>query len=293
MRLRNIPPLRGLCKDEVLRLRQAVSRLEQEKSCLVRRNELVEAELERLNVQAHERLMARVRDPVAVYPAPAHAHRVTDGADSCYAASQRPAALLCVPGILPVRCHVSVAGLGCVLLHKVVHRVRAWPHNRISLGGAAHLLCLNRSHRSSARMLPSVDPHPVPRNLGRPNFAALPAVSPASTPTLRRKNAQAYNSASPSPHPDAFPRLVQTSDLVETPFSASRFPRAPLCGGGSFFGKVFEFHPMHGKGNIMCCEEDNTEAFKIEHDEGRRHKLICLHEEKEEEVEATVEDIRG
>jgi len=49
-----------LSEDEVLRLRQAVSRLEQEKSCLVRRNELVEAELERLNVQAHERLMARI-----------------------------------------------------------------------------------------------------------------------------------------------------------------------------------------------------------------------------------------
>jgi hypothetical protein len=92
---------------------------------------------------------------------------------------------------------------------------------------------------------------------------------------------------------DAFPRLVQTSDLIKTPFSASRFPRAPLCGGGSFFGKVFEFCPMHGKGNIVHCEEDNTEAFKIEHDEGRRHELICLHEEKEEEVEATVEDIRG
>ena len=57
----------------------------------------------------------------------------------------------------------------------------------------------------------------------------------------------------------------------------------------SIISNSYEDFPMYSKKDIIYYKDDDTEAFKIDYNDGKYYKLICLYKEEEEE-EATIID---
>ena len=59
----------------------------------------------------------------------------------------------------------------------------------------------------------------------------------------------------------------------------------------SIIDNSYEEFPMYSKGNIIYYKEDNTEAFKLDFNEGKYYKLITLYQEEKEEKEEIIDNL--